>query len=166
MIRTAVPDDVDALVELIHDLAAFERSPQSVRITAGQLRDALFGPSPGVFAHVAEEEGRVVGMAIWFLTFSTWTGTHGIHLEDLYVRPGSRSGGVGGALLAELAAIADRSGYARVEWSVLDWNETALRFYRSLGAAPLDEWVGYRLSGPQLSALARTAGTGSRTGEA
>ncbi len=150
MIRPAHPDDVDTLVELIHELAEFERSPGSVEIAAVQLHDALFGPSPTVFAHVADEEGSVVGMAIWFLTFSTWTGRHGIHLEDLYVRPGSRSGGVGRALVAELAAIAERAGYARVEWSVLDWNENAIRFYRSLGAEPLDEWIGYRLSGSAL----------------
>jgi GNAT superfamily N-acetyltransferase len=154
MIRPAVADDVEALMGLVHDLAEFERSPQSVHITDGQLHDALFGPSPTVFALVAEEQGRIVGMAIWFLTFSTWTGLHGIHLEDLYVRPEARSAGVGRALLAALAATAHRSGYARVEWSVLDWNENALRFYRSLGAEPLDEWVGYRLSGAALTVMA------------
>jgi GNAT superfamily N-acetyltransferase len=157
MIRPAVPDDVPTLVGFIHDLAEFERSPQSVHITPGQLRDALFASSPAVFAHVAEEQGQVVGMAIWFLTFSTWTGRHGIHLEDLYVRPESRTGGVGRALLSELATIARRSGYARVEWSVLDWNENALSFYRSLGAEPLDEWVGYRLSGAALASLGSQA---------
>ena len=154
MIRAASPDDVDQLVQLIHDLAEFERSPQSVEISAGQLHDALFAPSPNVFAHVAEDGDRIVGMAIWFLTFSTWTGRHGIHLEDLYVRPEARAGGVGRALLTELAEIAHRSGYARVEWSVLDWNEQALAFYRSLGAVPLDEWVGYRLAGKALAELA------------
>jgi GNAT superfamily N-acetyltransferase len=154
MIRAAVADDVEALVQLIHDLAEFERSPESVAITPEQLHDALMAPSPTVFAHVAEEHGRVVGMAVWFLTFSTWTGRSGIHLEDLYVRPEARATGVGRALLAELASIAHRSGYARVEWSVLDWNETALRFYRSLGAEPLDEWIGYRLSGEALATLA------------
>jgi GNAT superfamily N-acetyltransferase len=157
MIRPAVPDDVPALVGFIHDLAEFERSPQSVHITSDQLHDALFTPFPAVFAHVAEEHDRLVGMAIWFLTFSTWTGRHGIHLEDLYVRPESRTGGVGRALLTELATIAHHSGYARVEWSVLDWNENALRFYRSLGAEPLDEWVGYRLSGTPLANLANLA---------
>ena len=94
-------------------------------------------------------------MAIWFLTFSTWTGRRGIHLEDLYVRPEARGTGVGRALVAELASIAHRSGYARVEWAVLDWNEDAIRFYRSLGARPLDEWVGYRLAGEPLQRLAR-----------
>ena len=166
MIRPVVPDDVDVLVALIHDLAEFERSPQSVQITGGQLHDALFGPSPAVFAHVAEEQGRTIGMAIWYLTFSTWTGRHGIHLEDLYVRPEARSSGVGRALIAELAAIAHRSGYARVEWSVLDWNEQALHFYRSLGAEPLDEWIGYRLIGPPLAAVAGVPRAPGRPSEA
>ena len=154
MIRAASVDDVDDLVQLIHELAEYERSPQSVAVTAPQLRDALFTASPTVFAHVAEEDGRVVGMAIWYLTFSTWTGRNGIHLEDLYVRSEARAAGVGRALLTELAAVASQSGYARVEWSVLDWNEQALRFYRSLGAVPLDEWISYRLSGAALSGLA------------
>ncbi len=157
MIRSAVAEDVPAVVGLIHDLAEFERSPGSVHITEGQLHDALFGPSPTVFAHVAEEGGRIVGMAIWFVTFSTWTGRHGIHLEDLYVRPEARSTGVGRALLTELAAIAHRSGYARVEWSVLDWNQSAIRFYQSLGAVPMDEWIGYRLSDEALGAVAGQA---------
>jgi GNAT superfamily N-acetyltransferase len=154
MIRQATVDDVDALVGLVHDLAEYERSPDSVRMNSDQLRAALFGPDPTVFAHVAEEKGVVVGMAIWFLTFSTWTGRNGIHLEDLYVRPEARSSGVGRALLIELASVARGSGYGRVEWSVLDWNEPAIGFYRSLGAVPMDEWIGYRLSGEALAALA------------
>jgi ribosomal protein S18 acetylase RimI-like enzyme len=158
MIRAATVDDVDDLLGLVHDLAAYERSPGSVRMDGHQLRAALFGPTPTVFAHVAEEGGEVVGMAIWFLTFSTWTGRHGIHLEDLYVRPEARSAGVGRALLVELASIAQRSGYGRVEWSVLDWNQPAIGFYRSLGARHLDEWHGYRLSGSALTELAETAG--------
>ncbi|HEX3980131.1 MAG TPA: GNAT family N-acetyltransferase, partial [Acidimicrobiales bacterium] len=113
-----------------------------------------FGSDPTVFAHVAEEDGVVVGMAIWFLNFSTWTGRNGIYLEDLYVRPEARSSGVGRALLIELASIARRSGYGRVEWSVLDWNEPAIGFYQSLGAVPMDEWTGYRLSGQALVDLA------------
>ena len=153
MIREATVDDVDSLLELVHDLARYERSAGSVRMDAEQLRAALFGPAPTVFAHVAEEDGVVVGMAIWFLTFSTWTGRNGIHLEDLFVRPEARSSGVGRALLTELASIARRSGYGRVEWSVLDWNEPAIGFYRSLGAEPLDEWIGYRLSDEALAAL-------------
>jgi GNAT superfamily N-acetyltransferase len=154
VIRTALERDVGTLVQLIHELAEYERSPGSVKIDQAQLHDALFGDSPTVFAHVAEEDGLVLGMAIWFLNFSTWTGRNGIYLEDFYVRPEARSRGIGRALLSELAVIARRSGYSRVEWSVLNWNETALRFYRSIGALPMDEWTGYRLSGTELAALA------------
>jgi len=154
MIRPAVEDDVEELVQLIHDLAEFERSPGSVEIRPDELRDALFGGSPTVFAHVADESGRLLGMAIWFRNFSTWTGRNGIYLEDLYVRPEGRTRGIGRALVAELASIARSSGYARVDWSVLDWNESAIGFYRSLGAVPMDEWTGYRMSGDALAALA------------
>ena len=154
MIRTAVEDDVDSLVQLIHDLAEYERSPDSVKVDGDQLRTALFCQSPTVFAHVAEEDGRIIGMAIWFLNFSTWTGRTGIALEDLYVRPGDRARGIGRALVRRLAAIARQSGYGRIDWSVLKWNEPALRFYRSLGAEPMDDWIGYRLSGDQLEGLA------------
>jgi GNAT superfamily N-acetyltransferase len=164
MIRPAAPADVGTLVQLIHDLAAFERSPGSVAIDRDQLHDALFAGAPTVFAHVAELDGEVVGMAIWFLNFSTWTGRHGIYLEDLYVRPEVRGCGVGRALLIELAATAVRSGYGRVDWSVLDWNETALRFYRSLGAEPLDKWTAYRLSGDGLATLGATAPPDPATG--
>lgn len=160
MIRPARPDDVDALVGLIHDLAEFERSPDSVEIEPSQLEAALFCDAPTVFAHVAEHEGRVDGMAIWFKNFSTWTGRNGIYLEDLYVRPEARAQGIGRALLAELAAIARREGYARLDWSVLNWNTSAIRFYESLGAGPMDEWTGYRLSGAALTTL------GSAMGEA
>lgn len=153
MIRPAVNDDVDALVALIGDLAEYERSPDSLQIEPGQLRTALFGDSPTVFAHVADDGDRIVGMAIWFLNFSTWTGRSGIYLEDLYVRPEGRSQGIGRALLAALASIAVQAGYGRIDWSVLDWNELAIRFYRSVGAAPMDEWTGYRLSGEALAAL-------------
>jgi GNAT superfamily N-acetyltransferase len=158
MIRPAVEGDVETLVQLIGDLAAYERSPDSVQIEPGQLRVALFGDSPTVFAHVADEGGRILGMAIWFLTFSTWTGRNGIFLEDLYVRPDERARGIGRALIATLASIAHRLGYGRIDWSVLDWNEPALRLYRSLGATPMDEWTGYRLSGPGIAALAAEDG--------
>jgi GNAT superfamily N-acetyltransferase len=153
MIRPAVVGDVGALLQLIHDLAEFERSPGSVEIEPDQLRTALFGESPNVFAHVAEDDGRIVGMAIWFVNFSTWTGRNGIYLEDLYVRPDVRARGIGRALISELATIAHRAGYGRIDWSVLDWNHSAIRFYQSLGAVPMDEWIGYRLSGEALAAL-------------
>ncbi|HUY65948.1 MAG TPA: GNAT family N-acetyltransferase [Acidimicrobiales bacterium] len=154
MIREAAEGDVEVLIELINELARFERSADSVMIDRDLLHAALFDGSPNVFTHVAEEDGNILGMAIWFLNFSTWTGRNGIYLEDLYVRPEARGRGVGLALISELASIAHRSGYGRVEWSVLDWNEEALRFYRSLGAVAMDEWTGYRLAGPALADLA------------
>jgi GNAT superfamily N-acetyltransferase len=158
MIRAATVADVDALVGLIHDLAEYERSPGSVAIDAGQLRGALFAEHPTVFALVDDEGGRIGGMAIWFLTFSTWTGGNGIYLEDLFVRPELRGQGTGRRLVAELARIAVSEGYARIDWSVLTWNEPALGFYRSLGAGPMDEWIGYRLTGPALEALGSERG--------
>ena len=138
-------------------------------IDGDQLRPRLFCHSPTVFAHVAEEDGRILGMAIWFLTFSTWTGRTGIYLEDLYVRPGNRARGIGRALVGRLAAIAHQSGYGRMDWVVLRWNEPALGLYRSLGADPMDEWVGYRLSGDRLEELAGDApadpGSGRTSGD-
>src|SRR5271165_915286 len=120
MIRPAAEDDVEALVQLIHELAEYERSPASVRIDRDQLRTALFCEMPTVFAHVAEEDGHIIGMAIWFLNFSTWTGRTGIYLEDLYVRPEVRARGIGRALVCRLAAIAHQAGYGRIDWSVLN----------------------------------------------
>jgi GNAT superfamily N-acetyltransferase len=152
-IRPATPSDVDDIVQMIHDLAEYERSPGAVEVDRHQLHDAFFAEAPTVYSHVADAGRRIVGMTIWFLTFSTWTGRRGIYLEDLYVRPDARGRGVGRALVSELAALARRSGYRRVEWSVLDWNEPALRFYRSLGAVPMTGWTTYRLSGAELGAL-------------
>ncbi len=176
VIRPARPEDVVTLVQFIHDLAAFERSPGSVQIDAAALHQALFEGTPAVFAHVAVSDGPgrgegtdgeradgadILGMAIWYRTFSTWTGRHGIHLEDLFVRAEARSTGVGRALVVELASLARRAGYGRVEWSVLDWNEPALRFYRGLGGVPLPEWIGYRLDDEALAGLAEGAGSRS-----
>jgi GNAT superfamily N-acetyltransferase len=149
VIRPAVPADVPRVLALVGELATYEREPDAVRATEDGLRDALFGPSPAVFCHVAEVSGRdggeVVGFALWFLNFSTWLGRHGIYLEDLYVRPSHRGTGLGRALLDTLTAIADERGYGRVEWAVLDWNTPAQGFYRSLGAVPMDEWTVWRL---------------------
>ncbi|MEU8244939.1 GNAT family N-acetyltransferase [Nonomuraea sp. NPDC048916] len=155
MIRIATPDDVPVILELIHDLAEYEKAPQEVQVTEEQLRDTLFGDSPAVFAHIAEDEGEVAGFAMWFLNYSTWRGTHGIYLEDLYVRPDLRGGGHGKALLTELARICVERGYQRLEWSVLNWNEPAIRFYRSLGAGPMDEWTTFRLTDEPLRRLGR-----------
>lgn len=151
---------MDEVLSLVQDLAAYEGSPGSVAMDADLFGAALFGPSPRVFGHVAEIDRRVLGMAIWFVTFSTWTGHHGIFLEDLYVRPEARGRGIATSLLAELAAIARRERYLRIDWSVLDWNEPALAFYRSVGARPMDEWTGYRLDGEALRSLGAGAPEG------
>ena len=152
-IRRARATDVPAILELIRELAAYEKEPDAVKATEEQLRDALFGPDPAVFAHVVEVDGHVEGMALWFRNFSTWEGVHGIYLEDLYVRPGNRGRGLGTALLRTLARHAVDQGYARVEWAVLNWNEPAIGFYRSLGAGPQEDWSTYRLTGDALTAF-------------
>ena len=157
LIRPASPDDVPRILELIRELADYERSLDEVEATEDGLRAALFAASPAVFAHVAELDGEVVGFALWFLNFSTWLGKHGIYLEDLYVTPATRGRGLGKALLAELAAICEREGYGRLEWWVLDWNEPAIGFYRSIGAEPMSAWTVQRLSGRLLSDLAEAA---------
>ncbi|MEU6039480.1 GNAT family N-acetyltransferase [Actinomadura sp. NPDC047616] len=153
MIRPAAPEDVPAILTLVRRLADYERALHEVKATEDDLREHLFGPQPRVFAHVAEHEGEVVGFALWFLTFSTWLGRHGIYLEDLYVSPSVRGRGYGKALLAELARIAVERGYGRVEWSVLNWNTPAIGFYKALGAQPQDEWTVYRLTGRALEDL-------------
>lgn len=155
-IREARRDDVPTILQLIHDLAVYEKEPDAVRNTVEGLEEALFGPSPRIFAHIAEDDGGIQGFALWFLNYSTWEGVHGIYLEDLYVRPEARGSGYGKALLRNLAAIAAERGYARVEWSVLNWNEPSIRFYRSLGAQPQDEWTTFRLTGAPLAAFAGT----------
>lgn len=157
-VRPAQPGDVAAVVGLVHELAAYEREPDSCLLTTDQLTAALFGPSPALFGHVAEVGGEVVGCALWFLNFSTWRGVHGVYLEDLYVQPAHRGSGLGRALLATLAGVCTERGYARLEWSVLDWNAPSIAFYRGLGAYPMDGWSTFRLDGDALTALGRPAG--------
>jgi GNAT superfamily N-acetyltransferase len=154
-IRRIREDDVPAVVGLVEELAEYERARDECHLTAEQLHDALFRPSPALFGHVAEVDGRVVGMALWFLNFSTWRGVHGIYLEDLYVQPGRRKSGLGRALLRALAQECVARGYARLEWSVLDWNAPAIGFYKSLGAVPMDEWTVFRLTDDSLTGLAQ-----------
>ena len=155
MIRPAKPEDVAEIHAMVRELADYEKSLDQANATPEQLHDALFGERPAVFAHVAEDDaGRVLGFALWFLNYSTWTGVHGIYLEDLYVRPAARGTGYGKALLAQLARICVERGYRRLEWSVLDWNEPALAVYRSQGAVPMDEWTVHRLTGDALAAMA------------
>ena len=155
MIRPATVDDVPAIVSLVRALAEFERAPDQAVATESQLRSALFGASPpGVFALVAEhDDGRVVRFALWFRNFSTWLGRHGVYLEDLFVLPELRGYGYGKALLTELARICVAGGGGRLEWSVLDWNDPAIGFYRSLGATAQDEWTTFRLTGDALRRL-------------
>ncbi|MFF5255076.1 GNAT family N-acetyltransferase [Streptomyces leeuwenhoekii] len=156
MIRTATPADVPVLHTLIRELAEYEKALSEARATPDQLHEALFGPHPAAYAHIAQDDttGAPVGFALWFLNFSTWRGVHGIYLEDLYVRPEARGGGHGKALLTELARICVQRGYGRLEWSVLNWNTPSIAFYESLGARPQDEWTVYRLTDEALTNLA------------
>ena len=161
IVRPARRDDVAALVGMIHDLAAYEREPDAVDVDEDLLAAALFAAEPVVFANVADDDGAVIGMTIYFRNYSTWTGRLGIYLEDFFVRPEARGRGVGRALMVTLADEARAHGYARIDWSVLDWNESAIRFYESIGAVPVDERTGYRLSGEVLAALAALAALGA-----
>ncbi|MFF2654525.1 GNAT family N-acetyltransferase [Streptomyces sp. NPDC058045] len=155
MIRTATPADVPVLHSMIRELADYEKALHEVRGGEEQLAEALFGERPAAFAHLAVDDasGEAVGFALWFLNFSTWRGVHGVYLEDLYVRPERRGGGHGRALLAHLARLCVERGYERLEWSVLNWNEPSIGFYRSLGARPQDEWTVFRLTDDALHRL-------------
>jgi len=156
VLRQARPGDEDGILDCIRGLAEYEKEPDAVRTTAEDLRRVLFGAAASVFAHVVEKDGQVVAIAVWFLSYSTWTGRHGIYLEDLFVREGERRHGYGKALLKALAEVCVQRGYRRFEWSVLDWNEPSIRFYRSIGAVGMDEWEIQRLSGDALTRLATT----------
>jgi GNAT superfamily N-acetyltransferase len=158
-VRPIAPDDVPAVVGLVRELAEYERAAHEVRLTDEQLTGALFGDSPKLFGHVAVADdgvapGAVVGMALWFLNFSTWRGTHGIYLEDLYVQPRHRGSGLGRELLRTLAELCVQRGYDRLEWSVLDWNTPSIDFYTAAGAVPMDEWTVFRLTDDALSSFA------------
>jgi GNAT superfamily N-acetyltransferase len=162
-VRPIRPEDVPAVVGLVRELAEYEKAAHEARLTEDQLHKALFGDSPKLFGHVASaaEAGEVVGIALWFLNFSTWRGTHGIYLEDLYVQPGHRGAGLGRELLRTLAELCVQRGYSRLEWSVLDWNAPSIDFYRAAGAVPMDEWTVFRLTD---DALDRFAADGRTTG--
>lgn len=152
-IREAAPGDVPAILRLIRDLATYEREPDAVETTEDHLRTWLFGADPVASVLVAEVDGVVVGIALWFRTYSTWTGVPGIYLEDLYVDPVQRGSGLGKALLAALARIAVDRGYRRLDWAVLDWNTPSIEFYEALGARPMQDWTTYRLTGEALAEL-------------
>jgi GNAT superfamily N-acetyltransferase len=153
-IRSAEPDDVALILALIGELADYEKLGDQVVAEPAQLAEHLFGPRPFAEVLIGEVDGQAAGFALFFHNYSTFLGKPGLYLEDLYVRPEARGAGLGKALLATLARLAVERGCGRLEWSVLDWNEPALGFYRSLGAGPLDDWTQYRLTGAALQALA------------
>ncbi len=157
-IRPAVEDDVPLILTFIRELAEYEKLRHEAVATEEQIRQSLFGPRPYAEVVFAELDGEPVGFALFFHNFSTFVGKPGLYLEDLYVRPAFRGRGVGKRLLAHLAAIAKERGCGRMEWFVLDWNEPAIRFYRSLGARPMDGWTIYRLTEPEIAALAAESG--------
>ena len=153
IVRRATPADVPAILRLIIALATYEREPDAVKATEETLICTLFADDAHVFAHVAELEGEVVGIAVWFLNYSTWTGRPGIYLEDLFVSEAARGTGAGKALFKALAAEAAERGCARIDWAVLDWNTPAMDFYRAIGGRPQSGWQPWRLDGPALEAL-------------
>lgn len=153
-IRSATPADAPTILRFVKELATYEREPDAVKATEADFERVLFGPRPYAEAVIAEGDGAPLGFALFFHNFSTWQGKPGVYLEDLYVTPEARGKGVGKLLLAHLAKIAVERDCARLEWSVLDWNEPAISFYRSLGAVPMDEWTVNRVSGDALATLA------------
>ena len=155
MIRTAQPADVQHIHDMICELADYEREPDAVEASVEDLNAALFAEQPLCHALMAEEAGHIAGFALWFVTYSTWKGRHGIYLEDLYVRPEFRGHGHGRDLLVALAALACERGYSRFEWSVHDWNEPSIEFYTRMGAEPVAGWTRYRLTGAALQATGR-----------
>jgi GNAT superfamily N-acetyltransferase len=155
-VRRARPDDVPAMVRLVRELAAYEKAEHEALMTEEQLSAALFAERPALFGHVALAEGsdEAVGLALWFLNFSTWRGTHGVYLEDLYISPGHRGTGLGRELLRTLAELCVERGYSRLEWAVLDWNTPSIDFYRAAGAVPMEDWTVFRLTGDALDRFA------------
>jgi GNAT superfamily N-acetyltransferase len=154
-VRRVRPEDVPVLVRLVRELAAYEKAEHEALMNEEQLSAALFADSPALFGHVAEDaDGTVAGLALWFLNFSTWRGTHGIYLEDLYVSPAHRGTGLGRELLRTLAQECVDRGFSRLEWSVLDWNTPSIDFYKAVGAVPLEEWTVFRLTDDALPRFA------------
>jgi len=152
-IRSARSEESTVILQLIKDLAEYEKAPDQVEATESDLKATIFGKEPKVFCDVVEVDSEIAGMAIWFLNYSTWQGKHGIYLEDLFIKPEYRGRGYGKALLVHLAKLCEEKGYGRFQWWVLDWNSPAIEFYRSLGAEAMDEWTVYRVSGKALKDL-------------
>ncbi len=155
LIRQARPGDETAIVEMVRELAEFEHAADECTVTETQMHAALFGPNPTACAHMVEVDGEPAATAVWFRNFSTWEGVAGIYLEDLYVRPAFRRRGLARKLLSTLAAECVKHGCARLEWAVLNWNVNAIALYDAVGGKPQTEWTTYRVSGPELAALAR-----------
>jgi GNAT superfamily N-acetyltransferase len=155
-IRSAKPEDVPTILQLIRDLATYERAPHEVTATEEQLTEVLFGQRPAAEVVLALDGSVPVGFAVFFHNFSTWLGQPGVYLEDLFVKPQERGKGYGRALLVHLAKIARDRGCGRMEWAVLDWNEPAIQFYRALGANPMDEWTVFRLTRDGILKLAES----------
>ncbi|MDM4140728.1 MULTISPECIES: GNAT family N-acetyltransferase [Mycobacterium] len=155
-IRRASPRDAAAITDMIYALAEFEHAVDQCTVTETQIAAALFGDPPTVYGHVAEVDGEIAAMALWFVNFSTWDGVAGIYLEDLFVRPQFRRRGLARALLAALAAECVQRGYTRLSWAVLNWNADAITLYDGVGGEPQDEWTTYRLSGAPLARLAES----------
>ena len=153
-IRPAQRSDLGTIMQFVIDLAIYEKEPDAVESNEQHFDQALFCENPNCFCLIAELDGTPVGFAVYFVSFSTWLGKHGIYLEDLFVLPESRGYGAGKALLQELAKIAVRNDYGRVEWSVLDWNEPSIQFYKAMGAEAKEGWTVYRLTGEALQNFA------------
>jgi GNAT superfamily N-acetyltransferase len=157
IIRRARPVEAGLVLSLVRELAEYEKLLHEVAATEADIGAALFGSNPRLFCEIAESEGEPVGFAIWFINFSTFSGRSGVYLEDLFVRPAHRGKGIGKALLAHLAKQCVANGWARLQWSVLDWNTPSIEFYKSLGAVLKDEWTVCQVGGPALTALAQGA---------
>jgi GNAT superfamily N-acetyltransferase len=157
-IRPAQVQDTPLILRFIQELAAYEKAEHEVVATEDDIRASLFGTGGPARALICSVDGQEAGFAVYFFNYSTWQGRKGLYLEDLYVTPAHRHAGAGKALLRHLARIAVAEGCGRFEWSVLDWNEPALQFYRAIGAWPMDEWVRYRLAGPALAGFAAAQG--------
>ena len=156
-IRRARPTETGLVLSLIRELAKYEKLLHEVEATEAMIDAALFGDNPLLFCEIAEWDGEPAGFAVWFVNFSTFSGRSGIYVEDLFVRPAYRGKGIGKALLAYLAKLCVEKGWARLQWSVLDWNTPSIAFYKSLGAVMMDEWTVCRVNGPALAALAKAA---------
>jgi GNAT superfamily N-acetyltransferase len=157
MIRSATTADVPAIHQLIIELAIYEREPDAVVASIEDIHNTLFGTDPVAYCHVAEIDGQIAGIAIWFLNYSTWLGKAGLYLEDLFVKPEFRKRGIGLELMKTLAKLCVDRGYERFQWWVLDWNEPSINFYKSIGAEAMDEWTVYRLSGSALKSFAASS---------